>query len=421
MTEPAWLASGLEHVWLPYAQMKTMTRPIGVVGARGSRLMLEDGRELVDGVASWWTAVHGYGHPALVAAAKAQLETLPHVMLGGLANRPAYELAAKLAEITPGDLSRVFFSESGSVSVEVAMKIAIQHQAQTGHPERTKFLAFLGGYHGDTFGTMAVCDPEDGMHARFEGGITPQHIADLPSSPALEAALDKQLKKAGDVAGILVEPLIQGAGGMLMHEPATLEALRRLADTHGALLIFDEIFTGMGRTGALFAANAAGVTPDIMTLSKALTGGVCPLAATIASRQVFDSFWSDDLGRALMHGPTYSGHAMGCAVALASLSLFETEPRLDQVRAIEARLEAGFRDLEGLDQVKAVRVKGAVGAVELHRLDDREAMRARFIEAGVFVRPFVNVVYLTPSYTIEPSDLDRLIEAVRTEILAAPA
>jgi adenosylmethionine-8-amino-7-oxononanoate aminotransferase len=420
MTEPAWLTRGLPHIWLPYSQMKTAARPLAVKGAKGARLILEDGRELVDGIASWWTAVHGYGHPALIEAAHGQLESVPHVMLGGLANAPAYALAEKLAAIAPRDsrraLTRTFFSESGSVSVECAMKMAIQYQAQTGHPERTRFVAFEGGYHGDTFGAMSACDPEIGMHALFTGGLVHQLIAPLPDTAEREAALDRLVGDAGDIAAIMVEPLIQGAGGMRVHGPEVLQALRRVADAHGALLIFDEIFSGMGRTGTIFASEAAGVAPDIMTLSKALTGGVCPLAATIATDRVFDAFWDDEFAKGFSHGPTYSGHAMGCAVALASLSLFETEPRLEQVRAIEARLEAGFRDLEGLAQVKAVRVKGAVGAVELHRPLDREASRARFIEAGVFVRPLGGVIYLTPPYVIPPDDLDLLITAVRREV-----
>jgi adenosylmethionine-8-amino-7-oxononanoate aminotransferase len=409
----------LPHIWLPYAQMKTMTRPIAVKATRGTRIVLEDGRELIDGISSWWTAVHGYNHPALLAAARKQLERMPHVMLGGLANEPAYELAAKLAEITPGDLDRVFFSESGSVSVEAAMKMAIQYQAQTGHPERTRFVAFVDGYHGDTFGAMSACDPDTKMHALFVGGMPHQHIVPLPDTPEREAALDKLLASAGDIAGVMVEPLIQGAGGMKMHGPETLQAIRRLCDKHGALLIADEIFSGLGRTGSMFACEAAGIVPDIMTLSKALTGGVAPLAATIATACVFDAFWSDDLDHRFTHGPTYSGHALGCAIALASLKMFEDEPRLAQVKAVEAKLEAGLRPLARSPQVADVRIKGAVGAVELKRLGDVESMRRRFIEAGVFIRPLGQVIYLTPSYTIDDGDLERLIDAVRREVEAA--
>jgi adenosylmethionine-8-amino-7-oxononanoate aminotransferase len=421
-SEPAWLAAGLPHIWLPYAQMKTMTRPVAVKATRGSRIILEDGRELVDGIASWWTAVHGYNHPALLAAARAQLELMPHVMLGGLANEPAYALAAKLAEIAPKDssraLTRVFFSESGSVSVEAAMKMAIQYQAQTGHPERTRFLAFEGGYHGDTFGAMSACDPATGMHAMFAGGIPHQEILPLPDSLEREAALARLIGSRGDIAGVLVEPLIQGAGGMQMHGAETLRAIRRVCDAHGALLIADEIFSGLGRTGAMFACGAAGIVPDIMTLSKALTGGVAPLAATIATSKVFEAFWSDDLDRRFTHGPTYSGHALGCAVALASLNLFEDEPRLAQVHDIETRLEAGLRPLASDERVADVRILGAVGAVELREDPDVEVLRRRFIEAGVFIRPLGRVIYLTPAYTIGEYDLDRLISAVARETRA---
>lgn len=423
--EPAWLSEGLPHIWLPYAQMKTMTRPIAAKATRGARIVLEDGRELVDGISSWWTAVHGYNHPALLEAARAQLERMPHVMLGGLANEPAYRLAAKLAEIAPKDaarkLDRVFFSESGSVSVEAAMKMAIQYQAQTGHPERTRFVAFVDGYHGDTFGAMSACDPDTKMHAMFSGGMPHQHIVALPDTPEREAALGRLLASSGDIAGVMVEPLIQGAGGMKMHEAETLRAIRRICDAHGALMIADEIFSGLGRTGAMFACTAAGVVPDIMTLSKALTGGVAPLSATIAAKHVFDAFWSDDIDRRFTHGPTYSGHALGCAIALASLKLFEDESRLDQVKVLETKLEAGLRPLAALAQVADVRVKGAVGAVELRRLDDVEGMRRRFIEAGVFIRPIGRVVYLTPPYVIGDADLEHLLNAVAAEIVAAPA
>ncbi|MGD2133128.1 MAG: adenosylmethionine--8-amino-7-oxononanoate transaminase [Maricaulaceae bacterium] len=413
---PDWLMSGLDHIWLPYTQMKTAPTPLPVAATRGSRILLADGRELVDGIGSWWTAVHGYNHPALLDAARRQLDVMPHVMLGGLANEPAYRLAEKLAAVTPGGLNHVFFSESGSVSVEVAMKIALQHQAQTGHPERTKFVAFYGGYHGDTLATMSVCDPEEGMHALFAGGQPQQYIARLPDTPERAAELDRLVDEAGDVAAIMIEPLIQGAGGMRMHDPSALQTLREICDTHGALLIYDEIFTGIGRTGSMFAAEAAGMTPDIMTLSKALTGGVAPLAATIATRDVFAAFWDDSPEHCLMHGPTYTGHALGCAIALASLDLFETENRLAQVRAIETRLRDGLEALRDAPGVVDIRVRGAVGAVELEELGDLEAARARFIDRGVFIRPLGNVIYLTPAYTISTDDLDKLIAAIGDEV-----
>ena len=415
---PSWLDDGLAHIWLPYTQMKTAPAPLPVAATRGTRITLDNGRELIDGIGSWWTAVHGYNHPALLAAARDQLARMPHVMLGGLANEPAYRLAAKLAALAPGDLDRVFFSESGSVSVEIAMKMALQFQAQTGHPERTKFAAFTGGYHGDTLATMAVCDPDEVMHALFSGGLTVQRITELPTTPERAADLDRLLAEAGDVAAVLVEPLIQGAGGMRMHAPDTLRALRRVCDSHGALLIADEIFSGLGRTGALFACAHAGIAPDIMTLSKALTGGVAPLAATVASSRVFDAFLDDDPERCFMHGPTYTGHAMNCAIALASLELFDSEPRLEQVRALEARMREGLGALEGVPAVRDVRVTGAVGAVELERLDDLAGLRARFLDAGVFIRPLGRVIYLAPAYVIDERDLELLMTAITREVRA---
>ncbi len=412
MTHPAWLASGLEHIWLPYAQMKTAPRPTAVERTDGSRIRLADGRELIDGVGSWWTSVHGYNHPKLLAAARAQLEPMPHVMLGGLVHEQACRLAARLAALTPGDLSRVFLSESGSVAVEVAMKIAVQYWRNAHGARRTKFVSFKGGYHGDTFATMSVCDPEEGMHALFAGALAEQHVIDLPSTPEDEAQLDALLARHGDIAAIIVEPLIQGAGGMRMHDAGVLQALRRLADRHDALLIFDEIFTGFGRTGALFAADRAGVAPDIMTLGKALTGGVTPLAATLASERVYSAFHDEDPGKALMHGPTYTGHAVGCAVANASLDLFDEEPRLEQALRLERQFEAALAPLRDTPGVRDARWLGAVAAVEMDRDFSIDAARAWFIDQGVFVRPLGRVIYLTPAFTIAEADLDRLIGAV---------
>ncbi len=292
---PSWYQSGLDHIWLPYTQMKTARLPFPVVRTDGSRIVLADGRELIDGIAAWWTACHGYNHPHIRAAVERQLQTLPHVMLGGLAHEQAFTLAQRLAALLPGDLDRVFFSESGSVAVEVAMKMAVQFWLNRGNRRRRKFLAFQGGYHGDTTGAMSVCDPDDGMHALFHGYLPEQHIVALPRDEESAAELERVLDRHGDeIAGLIVEPLVQGAGGMLFHEPAVLHRLRAAADRYDLLLIFDEIFTGFGRTGSMFACEAAGVTPDIVTLSKALTGGTLPLAATVARRKVFDAFWSDD-------------------------------------------------------------------------------------------------------------------------------
>lgn len=419
--DPDWLATGLDHLWLPYAQMKTAPAPLPVRAAEGSKIVLADRRTLVDGVASWWTAVHGYNHPRLVEAGMRQLETLPHVMLGGLAHEQVCRLAARLAAIAPGDLNHVFFSESGSVAVEVAMKMAAQYWRNTTGRVRTKFVAFRGGYHGDTFATMSVCDPEEGMHALFAGALARQHIAELPMDDDAGARLAATIAEDPEIAGVIVEPLIQGAGGMLMHAPETLARLRAACDATGALLIFDEIFTGFGRTGAMFAADRAGVAPDIMTLGKALTGGAAPLAATLASRRVFDAFYDDDPEKALMHGPTYTGHALGCALANASLDLFTEEPRIEQVSRIEARLAAALLPLATRPGVAAARVMGAVGAVEMARPFDLDACRRRFIERGVFVRPIGRTIYLTPAYTISENELDLLVGAVAEEAEALAA
>jgi adenosylmethionine-8-amino-7-oxononanoate aminotransferase len=417
-SEPDWLARGLTHVWLPYAQMKLIDTPLPVVATDGARIRLADGRELIDGIASWWTACHGYNHPHIRAAIAAQLERLPHVMLGGLAHEQAYRLSARLATLLPGDLDRVFFSESGSVSVEVAMKMAVQYRLNRGERRRQKILSFRGAYHGDTLGTMAVCDPEEGMHALFKGLLPEQVIADLPRDDEGTAALRAVLEReAENLTAILVEPLVQGAGGMLFHDADVLRRLRTLADDFDLLLIFDEIFTGFGRTGTMFACEAAGVVPDIITLSKALTGGTLPLAATVARAKIFDAFWSDDPDKALMHGPTYMGNALGCAAANASLDLFESEPRLEQVAAVSTRLAEGLEPCRALPGVRDVRVKGAIGVVEFDHPVDRRALQRKFIARGVWVRPFGRVVYLTPAFTIPEEEL-RMLTRVVGEVVA---
>jgi adenosylmethionine---8-amino-7-oxononanoate aminotransferase len=402
----------LSHIWLPYAQMKTAGAPLPVVATRGSRIILADGRELIDGIASWWTACHGYNHPEIADAVKRQLDVMPHVMFGGIVHEGALTLARRLAAMMPG-LDRVFFSDSGSVAVEVAMKMAVQYWLNKGVRGRTKFVAFRGAYHGDTTGAMAVSDPEDGMHRMF-GALLPRHyVRDLPQDDDGAAELDRLVAAhAHEIAGIIVEPLVQGAGGMRFHDADTLRRLRLLADNHQLLLIFDEIFTGFGRTGTMFAGGGAGVVPDIVTLSKALTAGTLPLAATLARKEVFDAFWSDEPSHALMHGPTYMANALACAAANASLDLFAREPRLAEVAAIEQALRAGLAPCRDMPGVRDVRVMGAIGVVELDRIDDIDALRRRFVTRGVFVRPFGTTVYLTPAFTISPDELATLMDAV---------
>ena len=407
-----WYDAGLEHIWLPYAQMKTIPQPVSVTGTKGVRLLLEDGRELIDGVGSWWTSVYGYNHPALLHAAKSQLDRLPHIMLGGLAHEQAYRLAARLASIAPGDLSRVFFTESGSVAVEVAMKIAIQYFRNKFGETRTKFVSFLGGYHGDTLATMSVCDPEEGMHHMFSGALADQHVVPLPDTSETIHSLANLLTADRNIAAVIVEPLIQGAGGMRMHDLSVLKRLRHMCDDAGVLLIFDEIFTGFGRTGEMFAADRACVVPDIMCLGKALTGGVTPLAATIASEMIYSAFHSDDPGHALMHGPTFTGHAVACAVANAALDLFEDRALLSRVSDLEAALNADLAPIREHKNVAEVRVCGAVGAVELDCSFDIEPARAWFIDRGTFIRPLGRTVYLTPAYHIDRCSLSLLCKAI---------
>jgi adenosylmethionine-8-amino-7-oxononanoate aminotransferase len=408
------LPTGARHPWLPYAQMKTAPAPLLVERAEGVRFFLRDGRVLVDGVSNWWTACHGHGHPVIRARIERQLREVPHVMLGGLAAAPTLELADRLARLLPGTLGHAFFSESGSVAVEVGLKIALQYWRQSGRGERQRFLYFRHGYHGDTLATMSICDPEEGMHARSGGAFPEQILAELPGTRAQTQALASLMRAhRRELAAVVVEPLAQCAGGMKFHGPEVLARVAGLAREHGALLFLDEIATGFGRTGgALFACERAGVTPDLIAIGKALTGGTLPLAATLATDEVFAAFTSDDPADALMHGPTYCGHALACAAACASLDLFEREPRLAQVAAIERRLRAGLEACRAVPGVRDVRVLGALGVVQLEAVPDVRALRARLIELGAFVRPFGDVVYLAPPLVIEPGDLDFLIGAV---------
>ncbi|MBF0858911.1 adenosylmethionine--8-amino-7-oxononanoate transaminase [Gluconobacter sp. LMG 31484] len=406
-------AADLPHLWLPYTQMQTAPFPVEAVSTSGSRITLADGRELVDGVAAWWTACHGYSHPHIHAALVRQAEQMPHVMFGGMVHEPAIRLAARLAAMLPGDLERVFFTDSGSVAMEVAIKMAVQYHINRGTEGRTKILSFRGGYHGDTLGMMSICDPEEGMHSLFAGVLPEQVLADLPVDADSLARIEALLAERGDsIAAMVTEPLVQGAGGMLFHDPEVLRRLRELCDRHGILLILDEIFTGFGRTGTMFACEQAGIVPDIVALSKALTGGTMALAATVARQHVFEAFLSDSAGHALMHGPTFMANPLACAVANASLDLFETEPRLEQVAAISAQLARELEPCRALPRVKDVRVLGAIGVVELETLDDPDALRRAFVERGVWIRPFRNIVYLTPAFTIPPEELKRLTTAI---------
>jgi adenosylmethionine-8-amino-7-oxononanoate aminotransferase len=414
----AWFPRSEAYVWRPYCQHRTAPPPLAVASTRGCRLVLADGTELVDGVASWWTAAHGYAHPHIRAKVAAQLEVMPHVAFGGLAHEAGYTLAARLAGFFGGKLSHVFFTESGSVAVEVALKMAMQSFYNAGRPRRT-VVAFHGAYHGDTFATMSLCDPVDGMHNAFTGsGVRVVH---MPLPTAGDEAFERAFAEvAREVACIIVEPLVQCAGGMHVHEPEVLRRIRRACDTHGALLVFDEIATGFYRTGKRFALDEAGVVPDIVVLGKALTGGTLPLAAAIASDAVFEAFLDPGTGRELQHGPTYMANPLACAAAHASLDLFEREDYAARVQRLSDAMRARFEALRGRRNVVDVRVRGAIAAIEMKAGTARPSIE--FVARGAFVRPLrlrrADIVYLMPPLVIEGEDLEILLEAVDRETRA---
>jgi adenosylmethionine-8-amino-7-oxononanoate aminotransferase len=404
--------------------MPAAVEPLLVESASGVRLRLADGRELIDGMSSWWCAIHGYRHPALDAAAEAQLQTMAHVMFGGLTHEPAIELARRLIALTPAPLQHVFFADSGSVSVEVAIKMCLQ-AAGAG---RTRLLALRGGYHGDTFGAMAVCDPLDGMHHLF-ASVLPQHVFALRPPGGVDAPLDEHYaselrllfeRHGGELAAAIVEPIVQGAGGMWFYSPAYLRLLRELCDRHGVLLIFDEIATGFGRSGTLFAAERAGVAADVMCVGKALTGGYLTLAATLCTTAVAEAIAHGE-GGALMHGPTYMANPLACAVALASLDLLDAGGWEENVRRIERILSAALAPARELPGIRDVRVLGAIAVLELdHALDIAEATAAS-VAAGVWLRPFRNLVYAMPPYVTTDAELHQIGGAMIAAAAAGPA
>jgi adenosylmethionine-8-amino-7-oxononanoate aminotransferase len=417
------LAFDREHVWHPYGALGGGLAPFPVAAAQGVRLKLADGRELIDGMSSWWCAIHGYRQAALDAAITSQLGRMAHVMFGGLTHEPAVRLAQHLLELAPQELDAVFFADSGSVSVEVAIKMSLQFQRAQGHPERTRLLTVRGGYHGDTFGAMAVCDPVGGMHSMFTGVLAEHVFAERPPD-GFDAPLDERWaehvralaeRHAGELAAIVVEPVVQGAGGMRFHSPACVRLLRELCDEHGLLLVLDEIATGFGRTGALFACEHAGVSPDVMCLGKALTGGYMTLAATLCTRRVADAI-SDGEGGGLMHGPTFMANPLACAVALASLELLEggggAASWREQVPAIERGLRDGLAPARELPGVEDVRVLGAIGVVQLERPVEMAAATEAAVSHGVWLRPFRDLIYTMPPYVIDEQDLARVCEAM---------
>ena len=415
------LAFDREHVWHPYTSM-TDPAPVRLVtGASGVRLRLSDGTELVDGMSSWWAAIHGYRHPALDTALASQAGELAHVMFGGLTHEPAIRLAHRLVELAPAGLEHVFLADSGSVSVEVALKMVLQHQRGLGRPERTRMLTVGGGYHGDTFGCMSVCDPVGGMHSMFADVLAQQVFAERPPPPggdvASWAATFRSLAEqhAHELAGVVVEPVLQGAGGMHVYDAECLQVMRDVADEHGLVLVFDEIATGFGRTGTFFAAEAAGVSPDVMCVGKALTGGYLSLAAVLCTSEVARGISASESG-VLMHGPTYMGNPLACAVALASLDLLERSDWHGQVRRINAGLVRGLDVLRDLPGVADVRTIGAVGVVQLDRPVDVVKATDAAVEEGVWLRPFRDLVYTMPPYVTDDEDVARICRGVERAV-----
>ena len=405
----------MSNVWLPYTQMKTVLEPPRVRSTQGCTITLEDGRQLIDGVSSWWSACHGYNHPHILNAMHQQLKHMPHVMLGGLTHSPVERLAQSLCQRLP-NASHVFFSESGSVAVEVALKMVVQYWLNQDQSQRKQFIHFQHGYHGDTFYAMSVCCPTEGMHKLF-GDTLPRHaLQTIPKTSEqfsqFEAFLERNHQS---LAGMIIEPLVQGAGGMKMHKPQDLNRLVNMVQAYELPVIFDEIFTGFGRTGTLFALDKLDAKPDIVCLGKALTGGVTPLAATVANKKIFEAFLSDDPSAALMHGPTFTGHALGCSAALASLELFDTKPRLEQVASIESFFVETFKGFES-EHVKQIRTCGAILVLEFHKAFEPkqlQTLKQAFMEQGVWIRPFGNIIYLAPAFTIDFTELEVLCDSIK--------
>jgi len=407
------------HVWHPYSPMPASSQSLAVVSARGVRLRLADGTELIDAMSSWWCAVHGYRHPVLDCAVSEQLGRMAHVMFGGLTHEPAVRLARRLVELTPAGLEHVFFADSGSVAVEVAIKMCLQYWRAEHRPERSRLLTLRGGYHGDTFGAMAVCDPVSGMHALFDGALAQHVFADRPPAgfdgpltDVYAAHLEGMMERHADhLAAVIVEPVLQGAGGMHFYSPAIVRWLRELCDQHGVLLVLDEIATGFGRTGALFAADHADVAPDVMCVGKALTGGYLPLAATLCTSRISQGI-SSGPGGALMHGPTFMANPLACAAALASTDLIAAGGWRQDVARIERGLSAGLALARELPHVDDVRVLGAVGVVQLAGPVDVAAATRAAIERGVWVRPFRDLLYTMPPYVTDDDDLATVAAAL---------
>lgn len=407
-----------EILWHPYASTTNPGPLWQVVGAEGVHIELADGRKLIDGMSSWWCMIHGYNHPVLNEAAKAQIDQFSHVMFGGLTHEPAVRLGQKLLEITPKGLDKVFFSDSGSVSVEIALKMALQYWQSKGEPNKCKFVSLRRGYHGDTWGAMSVCDPDRGMHHLFKGMLADQLFVSSPSCKFAEEWNETHIEdlrallseRSGEIAALILEPIVQNAGGMHFYSPEYLRRARELCDQYDVLLIADEIATGFGRTGKLFGCDWAEIAPDIFCIGKAMTGGYISLAATLCTEEVSTGICSADPGL-FMHGPTYMGNPLACAIANASLDLLLQQNWQKNIQAIEQGLKEGLAEASALAKVEDVRVLGAIGVIELDHQVNQAELQPKFVEQGVWVRPFGSVVYLMPPYVIEQEQLQQLCSA----------
>ncbi|MFO7727967.1 MAG: adenosylmethionine--8-amino-7-oxononanoate transaminase [Desulfonatronovibrio sp.] len=408
-----------KNIWHPYTSLIQPLPVYNVESARGVRIKLNNGRELIDGMSSWWCAVHGYNHPVLNDALKAQTDKMAHVMFGGLTHEPAISLARRLTALTPEGLEKVFFSDSGSVSVEVALKMALQYWQARGKKTKTKFVSLEKGYHGDTFGAMSVCDPVNGMHSLFSGFLSANFFVPSPecrydqacSTDHLEQIRRTIAEHKNETAAFILEPIVQGAGGMRIYSPDFLRKIRKICSEYQVLFIADEIATGFGRTGKMFACEHSQISPDIMCVGKALTGGYMSLAATLCTEEVAGTICSGSPG-VFMHGPTFMGNPLACSVALASIDLLTGQNWKDKVKAIENQLNRELRPCLDFENVRDVRVLGAIGVIELDKNVDVARAQGLFVEKGVWIRPFRNLIYIMPPYIIEPDDLGQLTSAM---------